>query len=120
MSFLNALGTRYRAADPQHAAILKGMLTVALFTLLGKLMSAAKEMAVAYRYGLAAEVDAYQFIYNLVSWPVAVWTSVLTAVLVPLAARLRTFDTHAIPHFRSELFGFALVLWRGARRPAEV
>jgi putative peptidoglycan lipid II flippase len=110
VNFLNALGTRYRAVDPQHAAILKGMLTVALFTLLGKLMSAAKEMAVAYRYGLAAEVDAYQFIYNLVSWPVAVWTSVLTAVLVPLAARLRTFDTHAIPHFRSELFGFALVL----------
>jgi putative peptidoglycan lipid II flippase len=110
VNFLNALGTRYRAADPQHAAILKGMLTVALFTLLGKLMSAAKEMAVAYRYGLAAEVDAYQFIYNLVSWPVAIWTSVLTAVLVPLAARLRTFDAAAVPHFRSELFGLALVL----------
>mgnify|MGYP000956382941 CR=1 FL=1 len=67
MSLLDTLGTRCRIADPQHLAIFRGLLTVALFTLLGKLMSAAKEMAVAYRYGLAAEVDAYQFVYNLVS-----------------------------------------------------
>ena len=86
------------------------MLTVALFTLLGKMMSAAKEMAVAYRYGLAAEVDAYHFVYNLVSWPIGIWCSVLTAVLVPLAARMRELDKEGIPHFRSELFGFALLL----------
>ena len=110
MNFLNVLGTRFKTVDSHHTAIFKGMLTVALFTLLGKLMSAAKEMAVAYRYGLAAEVDAYQFIYNLVSWPIGIWTSVLTAVLVPLAARMRAFDHEAIPHFRSELFGFALII----------
>lgn len=101
---------RFRAADPHHSAIVKGMLTVALFTLLGKMMSAAKEMAVAYRYGLAAEVDAYHFVYNLVSWPIGIWCSVLTAVLVPLAARMRELDKEGIPHFRSELFGFALLL----------
>lgn len=110
MNFLNTLSTRFRAADPHHSAIVKGMLTVALFTLLGKMMSAAKEMAVAYRYGLAAEVDAYHFVYNLVSWPIGIWCSVLTAVLVPLAARMRELDKEAIPHFRSELFGFALLL----------
>jgi len=110
VNFLNALGTRFRMADPQHAAIFRGMLTVALFTMLGKLMSAAKEMAVAYRYGLAAEVDAYQFLFNLVAWPVGVWTSVLTAVLVPLAARVRARDNAALPRFRAELLGFALLL----------
>ncbi|MEN3294513.1 MAG: putative peptidoglycan lipid flippase [Burkholderiales bacterium] len=97
-------------ADPHHAAIIKGMLTVAIFTLLGKLMSAAKEMAVAYRYGLAAEVDAYHFLYNLISWPIGIWCSVLTAVLVPLAARMRESDKGSIPRFRSELFGFTLLL----------
>jgi putative peptidoglycan lipid II flippase len=110
VNLLNILSTRFRAADPHHYAIFKGMATVALFTLLGKLMSAAKEMVVAYRYGLAAEVDAYQFLYNLVSWPIGIWCSVLTAVLVPLAARMRESDEGAIPRFRSELFGFALLL----------
>lgn len=106
---LNTLGARLRVADPQHAAIFRGMLTVVLFTLLGKMMSAAKEMAVAWRYGLAAEVDAYGFIYNLLSWPIGIWASVLTAALVPLAARMRTLEPGAIPRFRAELFGFALL-----------
>jgi putative peptidoglycan lipid II flippase len=113
VNFLNALGSRFRTADPHHAAILKGMLTVALFTLLGKLISAAKEMVVAYRYGLAAEVDAYQFLFNLVSWPLGVWASVLTAVLVPLAARMRGADPDGLPRFRAELFGLTLVLGLG-------
>ena len=110
MNFLSTLGTRLKMADPQHFAILKGMATVALFVFLGKLMSAVKEMVVAYRYGLGAEVDAYQFLYNLISWPIGVWGSVLTAVLVPLAARIRQFDNEELPRFRSELFGLALFL----------
>lgn len=110
MSFLNALGTRFRIADPHHSAIFRGMLTVVLFTLIGKLMGAAKEMAVAYRYGLSAEVDTYQFLSNLVAWPIGIWTAVLTAVLVPLAARMRAHGRAALPQFRAELFGFALLL----------
>jgi putative peptidoglycan lipid II flippase len=110
VSFLLTLGTRIRAADPHHFAIVKGMASVALFVFLGKLMSAAKEMAVAYRYGLGAEVDAYQFIYSLISWPIGIWCSVLTAVLVPLAARIRQFDGGELPRFRSELLGLALLL----------
>jgi peptidoglycan biosynthesis protein MviN/MurJ (putative lipid II flippase) len=109
----NTLGTRIGTADAHHAAILRGMLAVALFTLLGKLMSAGKEMAVAYRYGLAAEVDAYGFVYTLVSWPVGVWSSVLTAVLVPLAARMREDDPGELPRFRAELLGLALALGLG-------
>lgn len=93
------------ARDPRHAAILRGMLTVAAFALLGKLMGAGKEMAVAYRYGVTAEVDAYQFLYNLLSWPLGIWCSVLTAVLVPLAARLRTSGVADLQRFRAELLG---------------
>ena len=89
------------------------MLTVAVFTLVGKLMSAAKEIVVAYRYGIAAEVDAYHFLYNLISWPIGIWCSVLTAVLVPLAARMRESARDEVPHFRAELFGFTLLLGGG-------
>ena len=113
VNFLNTLETRFKTADPHHFAIFKGMLTVAVFTLVGKLMSAAKEMVVAYRYGITAEVDAYHFLFNLISWPIGIWCSVLTAVLVPLAARMRESGPQELPYFRSELFGFALLVGAG-------
>lgn len=89
------------------------MAWVALFVFVGKLAGAAKEMVVAYRYGISAEVDAYLFVLNLVSWPVAVWFSVLTVVLVPLAARIRHDAAGELPRFRAELLGLALWLGLG-------
>ena len=86
------------------------MAWVALFVLLGSIARAGKEMAIAYRYGVSAEVDAYLFVFNLVNWPVGVWFSVLTLVLVPLAARMRQGAAPQLPRFRSELLGFALLL----------
>jgi putative peptidoglycan lipid II flippase len=103
-----ALGTQLRSAGPDHAAILKGMLTVAAFVFVGKLFSAMKEMAVAYRYGLGAEVDAYQFLYTVISWPIGVWASVMTAVLVPLAVRLHD-QKGQLSRFRSELLGLVIL-----------
>lgn len=113
MNFLLSLGTRIRSGNPHHHAIFKGMVSITLFVMLGKLISAAKEMAVAYRYGLGAEVDAYQFVFNLVAWPIGIWCSVLTAVLVPLAVRIREFDELELPRFRSELLGLAVLLGVG-------
>lgn len=81
-----------------------------LFVLIGSFARAAKEMAIAYRYGVSAEVDAYLFVFNLVSWPIGVWFSVLTVVLVPLVARIRQGEPVGLPHFRSELFGLTLLL----------
>lgn len=63
---------RLRDAHPDHHAIARGMAWVALFVLLGSVARAAKEVAIAYRYGVSAEVDAYLFVFNLVSWPVGV------------------------------------------------
>lgn len=110
MRRLLALRARYGAVHPDHHAIAKGMGWVALFVLVGKLAGAAKEMAVAYRYGVGAEVDAYLFVLNLVSWPVGVWFSVLASVLVPLAAHIRQDATAELPRFRAELFGLALLV----------
>lgn len=105
---LRALGMHFHAAAQDHAAILKGMLTVAAFVFVGKLVSAMKEMAVAYRYGVGAEVDAYQFLYTVIAWPIGVWSSVLTAVLVPLAVRLRD-EAPQLARFRSELLGLVIL-----------
>jgi peptidoglycan biosynthesis protein MviN/MurJ (putative lipid II flippase) len=108
-----AFRARVRNAHPDHHAIARGMVWVALFVFVGKLAGAAKEMVVAYRYGVSAEVDAYLFVLNLVSWPVGVWFSVLTVVLVPLAARIRNDAAGELPRFRAELLGLALLLGLG-------
>ena len=52
-----------------HARILSGFLWVSLFLFLGKATGAAKEMAVAWRYGVSPIVDAYVFVFNLLAWP---------------------------------------------------
>lgn len=101
---------RLRDAHPDHHAIARGMAWVGLFVLLASVARAAKEVAIAYRYGVSAEVDAYLFVYNLVIWPVGVWFSVLTVVLVPLAARIRQGASAELPRFRSELLGLTLLL----------
>jgi hypothetical protein len=46
----------------------------------GKLAGAAKEMAIAWRYGVSDTVDAYVFVFNLATWPVSLWFGVLTVV----------------------------------------
>jgi putative peptidoglycan lipid II flippase len=93
-----------------HGRIADGFLWVSFFALIGKLAGAAKEMAVAARYGVSETVDAYVFVFNLITWPIAVWFSVLTVVLVPLMARVRNDSPGAIPQFRSELLGLSLLV----------
>ena len=103
---------RQHLSDPssQHRQIAIGFLWVSLFVFVGKLAGAAKEMAIAWRYGVSATVDAYVFVFNLVNWPVSIWASILTVVLLPLAARLRSENPAELPRFRAELLGLTLAL----------
>lgn len=110
MNLFSVLRARIRTAHPDHRVIARSMAWVALFVLLGSFARAAREMAIAYRYGVSAEVDAYLFVFNLVSWPVSVWFSVLTVILVPLAARIRQGESEELPRFRAELLGLAFML----------
>lgn len=107
---MRKLANRVRNAHPDHSAIARGMAWVALFVLLSSIARATKEVTIAYRYGVSAEVDAYLFIFNLVSWPVSVWFSVLTVVLVPLVARIRQGTSAELPKFRSELLGLTILV----------
>ncbi len=102
-------------ADPQsqHRKVAHGFLLVSLFVFVGKLAGAAKEMTIAWRYGISATVDAYVFVFNLVNWPVSVWFSVISVVLIPLIARLRSHDATQLPRFRAELLGLTLLISGG-------
>jgi len=99
-------------ANPQsqHRQIAQGFLWVSLFVFVGKLAGAAKEMAIAWRYGVSATVDAYVFIFNLVNWPVSIWLNILMLVLVPLMARMRANHPAKLPRFRAELLGLTIGL----------
>lgn len=107
---VSSLIRRLRNASSEHRVIARGMISVTLFVMIGKLAGAAKEMAVAYRYGVSVEVDAYSFIFSLVNLPIAIWFGVLSAVLVPLAARIRQDEPAQLPPFRAELLGFSIIL----------
>jgi putative peptidoglycan lipid II flippase len=96
--------------DSRHREIALGFLWVSLFVFVGKLAGAAKEMVIAWRYGVSATVDAYVFVVNLIGWPVAIWFGILSVVLLPLAARLRHDAPDELPRFRAELFGLTVLI----------
>ncbi|MFK5854547.1 MAG: lipid II flippase MurJ [Bacteroidota bacterium] len=96
--------------DRNHQEIAIGVLTVGFFVLIGKFAGAAKEVAVAWRYGVGETVDVYLFVFNLVQWPISIWAGVIGAVLVPFAIKLQHENIDALPRFRSELLGATLFL----------
>lgn len=67
-----AWNDRFRYISGEHKQIASGFAVVAVFILLGKMVAAAKEIAIAWRYGISETVDAYLFTFNLAQWPVNV------------------------------------------------
>ena len=89
----------------------RGVFIVATFAAVTSVARLAQDAAIAWRYGTGPVVDAYYFIANLASWPVAVALSVLTLLVVPLEARFqRGGDVADLKRFRGELLTAVLVL----------
>lgn len=106
---LKAVRRLIQARHADHLAIARAMLSVAFFVLVGKVFGAAKEMAVAWRYGVGPEVDAYLFVFNLASWPVAVFYGAAYAALLPVAARVRADAPAELGRLRAEVLGTTLL-----------
>ncbi len=100
----------YHKIPQEHKQIVRGVFTVAFFALVGKSIGMAKEMAIAWRYGIDATVDAYVFVLNIAAWPVTLLYGVFQAVLIPLAAQIRHQSPQELSRFRQELFGVTLVV----------
>ena len=105
-----ALRRRLSALHTDHKRIAKGAAWVALFVLVGKLAGAAKEIAVAYRYGVSGPVDAYQLAMTLINWLPVTLVAVLNIVLVPMFVRLRQRDVAERQLFSRELQGSILLI----------
>lgn len=91
----------------EHSRIAKGMGLVAVFMLLGKFIGAAKEMAMAYRYGVSEIVDVYTLAFTITALPPMVWTGVLATVFVPMVKRVEAMDRNL---FVQQLSGLTLLL----------
>lgn len=98
------------ANDRHHRRIASGFLWVSLFVIVGKLAGAAKEMAIAWRYGVSDLVDAFVLVISLLSWPINVWSSILTVVLIPLIARTKNENPATLSRFAAELVGLTSCL----------
>lgn len=80
--------------------VLRGILIVSGFVILGKFAAVAKEMTLAYRFGVGRTIDIYVFAFVLISWVPAVFQSVVQSIVVPLFNRLAPPDRES---FFSEL-----------------
>ena len=71
---------------------------------------ALKEMAIAYRYGMSPEVDAYQFTMTLTTWLPVTVVGVLSVVLIPVLVALNKKTPKEKTSFVREFQGWLLLL----------
>ncbi len=93
-----------------HSRIFLTLLSVGGLLGLAKLIGAAKEIAVAARYGISPTTDAYTLLMSFVISPVGIWTSLLTLALLPLHIRLSKSSPQEFQQFRREFFGFTILV----------
>lgn len=94
-----------------HFSIVRGMAWTLTFVVIARCIGAGREVAIAAHFGAGRIVDAYLFVFSLLSWPVAVWFSVLSVVLVPTVMRLHKDEcTAELKVFHAGLLGITLLL----------
>jgi putative peptidoglycan lipid II flippase len=92
-----------------EVALVRGMGIIALFAALSGAARLAQDIAVAWRFGTGPTVDAYYFLLNLATWPVAVALATLGALVAPTEAVLHRNDSARTRLFRSELLAWILL-----------
>lgn len=107
---MKTLRTRLSQLGEDHRRIARGAMRVAVFLLLGKAVGAFKEMAVAYRYGVSAVVDAYQFTMTMANWLPVTLVGALSVVLIPVLVRMRRQERADRAAFLGELQAWVLAL----------
>jgi peptidoglycan biosynthesis protein MviN/MurJ (putative lipid II flippase) len=100
---------RLTTVHPNHRRIANSALLIAALTVIAKLFVTAREIAIAWRYGISDTVDAYQLALTIVTWVPLLLSGTLAVVLVPLLVRQR----HRLENrkgFISELNATALLV----------
>ena len=103
---------RLSGVHDNHKRIASGALTIGLLTLGAKVFVAAREMAIAWRYGVSATVDAYQLAITITTWLPMLIVGVMTVVLVPRLVGLSS-SGESRTGFVGELNGTVLLIGAG-------
>ncbi|MEO8454689.1 MAG: lipid II flippase MurJ [Sphingomicrobium sp.] len=109
---ITSLIGRISGVHHNHKRIATGAVLVGTLTLGAKLFVAAREMAIAWRFGVSGTVDAYQLAMTITTWLPMLINGVATVVLVPRLVSLG----HDSPHrrqFIAELNGTILAIGIG-------
>lgn len=77
---------------------------------IAKLAGLAKELAVAAEFGVGPQIDAYLFVFNLLSAPTSIWFGAIFATLVPFLIRLERADPESALQLRSQFFTISLAV----------
>jgi murein biosynthesis integral membrane protein MurJ len=109
---IGAFRGRLSAVHDNHKRIASGALTIGLLTLAAKVFVAAREMSIAWRYGVSATVDAYQLAITITTWLPMLIVGVMTVVLVPRLVSLHRLGDER-SGFLGELNGTVLLLGAG-------
>lgn len=108
-----ALIGRLRGVHANHKRIASGAALIGLLVIGAKLFVAAREMAIAWRYGISGTVDAYQLALTVTTWLPTMLAAVATVVLVPRLVALQREGTGGYRGFIEELNGGVLLLGLG-------
>lgn len=90
-----------------HLRIARGIAVVGAFILLTKVAAVAREIAIAWRYGVSETVDSFVFAFVMSTWLPGVWVAMLTVSYVPLVKGLAREHRQ---QFSSQLHGFSILL----------
>ena len=85
------------------------MVFVLLFMVIGKVVGAAKEIAVAAAYGTGPIMDGYVFLFNLLSWPSTIFSNVCFITLIPFLLRIKRRSPQELALLRREILGTTLL-----------
>lgn len=97
------LQQRLGQAHATNKAIVRGMIWLGLFVLAAKGVAAAKEVAVAWRYGTSGVLEGYLLVFTLASWPISLFAAATRFVLVPTLVRLRQEDAAASSQWQRQI-----------------
>jgi putative peptidoglycan lipid II flippase len=102
------------AVRSHHLRIFRAVVWVALFVALTKGIGAAKEMAIAARYGIGPIVDANVFDFTMIAALLSVWANSLSIAVIPLFAHLQASKPDQWADFLRELLGVTVLVGAAA------
>lgn len=73
-----------------------------------KMVGLVKEAAVAAKFGIGPLIDAYIFLFNMLSTPVSIWFGTIFSTLVPHLIRLERGAAGEAARFRSEFLTLSI------------